>query len=243
MGAGHSVSGAPQPGHHAALLVHADEAGPGAGRPARAAWASRAVVAAMAAGSTCRPGVHGTLSPMMMEPARCRRSMVAAWAAASVPAKNGISTWPAFCSSVIAATAAAAASRSRCCGPQPSGPVRRGVRCGGRGAGGAGVGSLWLPRGTRRGRGLGRLRGRRRGTPASTVQALPTGRPQGRPSGCCGEGGFVKTVTRSLEQGHQLDATPALDLNHPFALPAADCQDTSGRHGRDSRTVRGTHED
>jgi hypothetical protein len=27
----------------------------------------------------------------------------------------------------------------------------------------------------------------------------------------------VKTVTQVLEQGHQYDATPALDLNHPFA--------------------------
>ena len=43
--------------------------------------------------------------------------------AASVPAKKGIRTWPAFCSGVMAATAAAAASLSRCCGPQPRGLV------------------------------------------------------------------------------------------------------------------------
>ena len=38
---------------------------------------------------------------------------VAAWASASGPVKNGISTWPAFCSVVMAATAAAADIESR----------------------------------------------------------------------------------------------------------------------------------
>ncbi|TLM86941.1 hypothetical protein FDW84_06665 [Pseudarthrobacter sp. NamE5] len=36
--------------------------------------------------------------------------------------------------------------------------------------------------------------------------------------------GSVKTVTQMLEQGHQYDATPALDLNHPFACRQQPCQ-------------------
>ncbi|GAC1371331.1 MAG: hypothetical protein NVSMB43_07240 [Pseudarthrobacter sp.] len=47
--------------------------------------------------------------------------MVAAWAAGSVPLYTGISTCPAFSSTDIADTAAAAASWSRCSGPHPSG--------------------------------------------------------------------------------------------------------------------------
>ncbi|MCY1231804.1 hypothetical protein D9M72_442650 [compost metagenome] len=76
--------------------------------------------AAMAAVSTVPSAERGTLSPMMIAPPRCSRSMVAACEAKSVPVKNGIITCPAFCSTLIAATAARAESSSCCCGPQPS---------------------------------------------------------------------------------------------------------------------------
>ncbi|GKV71508.1 hypothetical protein NCCP2145_08890 [Pseudarthrobacter sp. NCCP-2145] len=49
--------------------------------------------------------------------------MAAAWDSTSLPLKKGRRTCPAFSSVLIAATAAAATSWSRCSGPQPSGRV------------------------------------------------------------------------------------------------------------------------
>ncbi len=120
MAVGHSVSGVPS--RATSPPSWSTPISPGHGLPsARVACASRAFTAVIAAGSAWPRASSGMLSPMMMDPARWRRSMVAAWAAGSVPAYAGISTCPAFSSTDIAATAAAATFRSRCSGPQPSG--------------------------------------------------------------------------------------------------------------------------
>ncbi|BCW79464.1 hypothetical protein NicSoilC5_14830 [Arthrobacter sp. NicSoilC5] len=63
--------------------------------------------------------------------------MSAAWASTWLPLKNGSRTCPAFCSGDIAATAAKAASWSRCSGPHPKG--REPGSGDGEAGGGAGV--------------------------------------------------------------------------------------------------------
>ena len=188
---------------------------------------------------------------MMMEPARCSRSMTAAWASWSSPRVERHRTCPALCSGVIAATARAAASASRCCGPQPSGrvPAR------GKASGSPGVG----PVRRRSGGGADGSRGAG-GRPSGWSRGLCRGVRRRRPGAGGGAGDKPQNCRQyrcgpeySCEHFHVFAAIwpparcyPCTRLEPPLPrqLSGDSARDVAGR-GRetDSKTMKGPHED